>query len=108
MTPEQMSERLATWAATTRRIEDCGGGSLAVHKLEDRHVVCLEPDGPRRTWALYEGGRQVGLVRMRNPGAEDMEREGCAPEWSERMMRATLWTWEASDRTRAMPGLGEP
>lgn len=98
MTPDEMSERLAAWAATTRHIEDCGGGSLAVHELEDRRVICVEPDGPRRTWCLWEGSRQVGHVRMR---ADVIAWD---PYGSPRLY-GDRWTVEASDRTRRLLGL---
>lgn len=67
MTPEQMSERLAAWeracpASHTRR----------------RRVVCVEDEGPRRTWTLWDGAIQVGHVRGRQgPSGE--------------------WTWEAAN-----------
>lgn len=86
MSPEQMAERLAEWV----------DHASVWPNNHDRRVVCVEPEGPRRTWCLWEGSKQAGLVRMRNLGAEDMERDDCAPEW----------TVEASDRTRAMLGLG--
>lgn len=85
MTPDEMSDRLAAWACRC---------DLCCH--DSRRVVCLEPDGPRRTWVLYESGRQVGLVRMRGVGASSGRPYGGA--------RAE-WTVEASDRTRAMLGL---
>lgn len=85
MSPDEMSERLAAW---TRVL--WGDGRWV------RRVVCVEPDGPRRTWVLTQGGRQVGHVRMRsrwcrcrNPLCFDV----------------VEWTVEASDRTRAMLGL---
>lgn len=72
MTPEQMAERLAAWEREPESWHDRGLDPVT------RRVVCLEPDGPRRTWALYEGGRQVGHARGRqSPDGE--------------------WTWEAAN-----------
>jgi hypothetical protein len=97
MSPEQMSERLAEWAAD--REWECA---------VTRRVVCVEPEGPRRTWLLYEGARQVGHVRMRCVAGEQAEREETGlvnTRWAQVVMRHAAWTWEASDRTREMLGL---
>lgn len=86
MTPEQMAERLAEWAAETRLVTFGGDPWPAC----ERRVDCVEPEGPRRTWVLWQGGRQVGLVRLRFWQGAEGQRE---------------WLYEASDRTRAMLGL---
>lgn len=95
MTPDEMSERLAVWACRC---------DLCCH--DSRRVVCLEPDGPRRTWVLYEGGRQVGHVRIRaTPTPYTVSR---VPAWGPphtEIVSVDEWTVEASDRTRAMLGL---
>lgn len=82
---EQMAERLAAWADETWS--------------PVRRVTCIESEGPRRTWVLYEGGRQVGLVRLRS-----------ASEWvgfGSDMEPYCEWTVEASDRTRQLLGLDD-
>lgn len=109
-----MAERLTEWAA-----------DVDSPSWWERRVDCVEPEGPRRTWALWEGGRQVGLVRLRNSAAESWERSAREAEESgawdvvafqdmriaERCMDPTdekwaaPWTVEASDRTRATLGL---
>lgn len=120
MTPDKMSDLLVSWVF-------CGDRFRGDQPSATRRVVCLEPDGPRRTWVLYEGGRQVGLVRVRNLAAESWERsareaeesgawdvvafqdmriaECCMDPTDEKW--ASPWTVEASDRTLAMLGLGE-
>jgi hypothetical protein len=57
MTPEDVAERLREWASDV----DCPDWWT-------RRVECVEPEGPRRTWLLWQDGRQVGHVRMRAPG----------------------------------------
>lgn len=152
MTPDEMSERLAAWVnvdSAQRHAEFLRG--LPTNPHGTRRVVCVEPDGPRRTWVLYEGGRQVGLVRLRaEPGKRPRpvagldgprgrfwchlcctftdqtvrwpwgfhKQHGCleCEQWLEPVRinederignEPPAWTWEASDRTRAMLGLGE-
>lgn len=82
MTPDEMSDRLAAWV-------EHGG---VWPNNYDRRVDYVEPDGPRRTWVLWQGGRQVGLVRLRFWQGAEGQRE---------------WLYEASDRTRAMLGLDD-
>lgn len=87
MTPDEMSDRLAAWERECTSAEnsaDCPGC------MRTRRVVCVEAEGQRRTWVLHEGGRQVGLVRLRLWQGAEGQRE---------------WLYEASDRTRAMLGL---
>lgn len=84
MTPDEMSERLAAWARVL-----WGDGRWV------RRVICVEPEGPRRTWVLTEGGRQVGHVRLRAQGEYAFEAHDLP------------WTWEVSDRTREMLGLDD-
>jgi hypothetical protein len=90
MSPDEMSEWLAEWAATR-----CGCREYLTECAHCHHglrrVVCVEHEGPRRTWLLYEGGRQVGHVRMKQVN-------GWSGDW--------WWTWEASDRTRTREMLG--
>lgn len=95
MTPDEMSKRLAAWAAD--REWQCA---------VTRRVVYVEAEGPRRTWVLTEGGRQVGHVRGREL-LMAMLMSG------DEMMCVMTWAWEASDRTREMlrldgvPGLAQ-
>lgn len=93
MTPDDIARRCEAWCV----------GPTSRHKAP-RRVVCVEPDESRRTWLLFEGGRQVGHVRGRNPAGEDMEREGAGTEWVARMMRSTRWTWEAANAGREVLG----
>lgn len=97
MSPEQMSDRLHEWRRDSER---------ATGSIWSRRVVCVEPDGPRRTWVLYDGSRQVGHVRMRaTPTPYTVSR---VPAWGPphtEMLSVDEWTVEASDRTRAMLGL---
>lgn len=99
MSPDEMGKRCMAWVLG----DVAGPGDIDLSRVSvasgwtGRRVVCLEPDGPRRTWVLTEGGRQVGLVRLRN-----------ASEWvgfGSDMEPHCEWTVEASDRTRAMLGL---
>lgn len=97
MTPEQMSERLAAWVAEAD--EPCVCTVACVHTVT-RRVVCVEPEGPRRTWVLTEGGRQVGHARVRL-GTMRATPVGAA------YSVGLTWTVEASDRTREMLGLDD-
>lgn len=81
MTPDEMAERLHEWKRDSER---------ATWSMWARRVDYVEPEGERRTWVLSEGGRQVGLVRLRLWQGAEGQRE---------------WLYEASDRTRAMLGL---
>lgn len=81
MTPERMTDRLAEWVRVLWR-----DGRWV------RRVDYVEDDGARRTWVLWEGGRQVGHVRLRFWQGAEGQRE---------------WLYEASDRTRAMLGLDD-
>lgn len=105
MSPDEMSERLAAWEA---HCEECRGLGLPPCGDGWRRVVCVEPEGPRRTWVLHEGGRQVGHVRMRaTPVAHRVgvnSALSCGPVRTE-IVSVDMWTWEASDRTREMLGL---
>lgn len=95
MTPEEMTKRLAAWVA---HCEECSGLGLPPCGDGWRRVVCVESEGPRRTWTLWQGTRQVGHVRMRGVGASSGRPYGGA---------RAVWTVEASDRTRLLLGLDD-
>ena len=105
MSPEQMSERLAAWVRSRDSARDVFaewrdttvGDPLVEEAMPRRRIVCVEDEGPRRTWTLHEGSRQVGLVRMR------ME-----PRWEYGPTPSAAWAWEASRRTREALGMDEP
>lgn len=90
MTPEDVAKRCAEWADNRPRIFP-GGYERRVHL---RRVECAEPDGPRRCWVLFEGGRQVGHVRGR-------ERIVATRSFGDQ----PFWTWEAANAGRDILGL---
>jgi len=74
----------------------------------ERRVTCVEPEGPRRTWVLTEGGRQCGHVRMRWLGTMTENVWTPANDGSHGVVKRSSdlgWTVEASDRARAALGL---
>jgi hypothetical protein len=104
MTPDEVGERLREWATWC----DCHTHERQVCDVCQglRRVECVEPDGPRRTWILFEGPKQVGHVRGRVEGVDDnrhlqMLRRTNAPQllidshecWLEQHLP---WTVEAS------------
>lgn len=93
MTPDDIARRCEAWADNRPRIFP-GGYERRVHL---RRVVCVEPDGPRRCWVLYEGGRQVGHVRGRL-------RVIAALVSGPVTMPVSDWTWEAANAGREVLG----
>jgi hypothetical protein len=102
VSPDEMSERLAAWARVL-----WGDGRWV------RRVVCVEPEGPRRTFLLFTGGRQVGHVRGRcaeaeawDRGLREAERQGwtsahrCGVDELRFRERVMPWTWEAANAGR--------
>lgn len=100
MTPDDVGRMCMAWVLG----DVAGPGDIDISSASvasawtGRRVVCVEPDGPRRTWVLYEGGRQVGHARLR---LDTMRAEPVGSAYSVGL----TWTVEASDRTRAMLGL---
>lgn len=99
MTPDDIARRCEEWTRDNS---------------VPKRVVCVEPDGPRRTWLLFEAGRQVGHVRGRCQGLDDdrhlqMLRRANAPQllidshecWLEGRLP---WTWEAANAGREVLG----
>ena len=107
MSPDEMSERLEDWlhhCSDAKSVKDCPAC------MGLRRVVCVEDDGPRRTWALFEGGRQVGHVRMRATPVAYRVGVSSALAWvpdRTEIRSVDKWTWEASQRTCEALGLDD-
>lgn len=70
MSPEDVAERLHEWARM-----------IVVPRKRTRRVEYVEPEGPRRTWTLWQDGRQVGMVQGRVTWTAEVH------GWDE------TWTW---------------
>ena len=104
MSPDEMSERLEAWARSPESWHDRGLDPVT------RRVVCVEEEGLRRTWVLFEGGRQVGHVRMRATPVAHKVTVSSALAWvpdRTEIRSVDKWTWEASQRTCEALGLDD-
>jgi hypothetical protein len=75
MTPNEVAERLRVWATS--------GGTWAESTgftYYRRRVELVEHEGPRRTWLLFDGTKQVGHVRLRERQPHGRP-NALVPEW---------------------------
>ena len=92
MTPDEMSEQLRLW-------ED---GLIPVGSWQDgrnRRVDYIEYEGPRRTWLLWEDGRQVGHVRLRHRQPRGGEKRGWCSLCHRDVVLTVDWPWGFMPRT---------